>query len=87
MEKFLHMTDFSSYLPFEDNLPTDNLSSGDFLHMTICHVDTFLHMADFFSTSIACGACDKYQICDHDDDDDDDDNDDDDQSNILPQLW
>ena len=26
----------------------DNLSCGEFLHPTICHVDKFLHMTDFF---------------------------------------
>ena len=57
------MTDLSPHLPYGDISPTNNLSSGDFLHMTICHVEKFLHMADFFSTSTACGACDKYQVC------------------------
>ena len=41
------MTDLSPHLPYGDILPTNNLSSGDFLHMTICHVEKFLHMADF----------------------------------------
>ena len=30
--------------------------------MTICHVEKFLHMADFFSTGTARGARDKYQV-------------------------
>ena len=47
VEKLLHMTDFSPCLPCGDISPTDNLSSGDFLHMSICHVEKFLHMADF----------------------------------------
>ena len=51
--------------------------------MTICPMEKFLHMIDFFCTSTACGACDKYQVCDDDDnnDDDDDDNDDNDDVN------
>ena len=57
------MTDLSPYLPCGDISPTDNLSSGDFLHMTICHVEKFLHMADFFSTTSGCDGCDKYQVC------------------------
>ena len=31
----------------------------------------FLHMANFFSTSLASEASDKYEVCDDDDDDDD----------------
>ena len=31
--------------------------------MTICHLEKFLHMTDFFSTSTAGGAGDKYQVC------------------------
>ena len=31
-------------------------------HMTICHVEKFLHMTDFFSTGTACGARDKYEV-------------------------
>ena len=41
------MTDLSLYLPCEYISPTDNLSDGKFLHMTICQVEEFLHMADF----------------------------------------
>jgi len=33
------------------------------LHMTICHMEKILHMTDLFSTSTACGACDKYEVC------------------------
>ena len=57
------MTDLSPHLPYGDISPTNNLSSGDFLHMTICHVEKFLHMADFFSTTSGCDGCDKYQVC------------------------
>ena len=32
------------------------------LHITICNIEKFLHMTDFFSTITACGACDKYQV-------------------------
>merc|ERR1711970_321798 len=63
VEKFLQMTDLSPHLPYGDISPTNNLSSGDFLHMTICHVEKFLHMADFFSTTSGCDGCDKYQVC------------------------
>ena len=28
--------------------PHDSLSCGDLLHLSICHVDKFLHMTDFF---------------------------------------
>ena len=31
--------------------------------MTICHVDKFLHMTEFFSTGTARGARDKYEVC------------------------
>ena len=44
---FFHMTNFSLYLPSRDIFPTDNLSHGELLHMTICHVEKFLHMTDF----------------------------------------
>ena len=57
------MTDLSPHLTYGDILPTNNLSSGDFLHMTICHVEKFLQMADFFSTTSGCDGCDKYQVC------------------------
>jgi len=53
------------------------------LYMTICHMEKFLHMTEVFSTSTACGVCDKYQVCDGDDYDDDDDDDDDDGSNTI----
>ena len=33
------------------------------LHITICHMEKILHMTDFVSTSTACGAFDKYQVC------------------------
>ena len=56
------MTDFSAYLPCGDISPNDNLSHGEFLHMTICNVEKFLHMADLFSQGTACGACDKYEV-------------------------
>ena len=43
--------------------PHDNLSCGEFFHMTTCYVEKFLHIADFFSTGTARGARDKYQVC------------------------
>ena len=42
--------------------PHDNLSCGEFFHMTTCYVEKFLHIADFFSTGTARGARDKYQV-------------------------
>jgi len=62
------MTDLSPHLPYGDILPTNNLSSGDFLHMTICHMEKFLHMANFFSTTSGCDGCDKYQVWCHETD-------------------
>ena len=58
----IHMTDchVESYLHMV-NVET-NLSNGGIFHMKICHFEKFLHMTDFFSTSTACGACDKYQV-------------------------
>ena len=50
------MTDLSSYLPCGDMSPNENLPHGQFLHMTICQVEKFLHVADF------SGACDKYEV-------------------------
>ena len=35
-----------------------NVLMCNFLYMTICHVDKFLHMTDM----LACGGCDKYQV-------------------------
>ena len=43
--------------------PHDNLSCGEFFHMTTCYVEKFLHIADFFSTGTARGARDKCQVC------------------------
>ena len=42
--------------------PYDNLLCGESLQVTICHVEIFLHMADFFSMGTARGARDKYQV-------------------------
>ena len=33
-----------------ESFPHDNLTCGEFFHMTVCHVDKFLHITDFFST-------------------------------------
>ena len=42
--------------------PHVNLSCGESLQVTICHVEKFLHMADFFSTGTTRGAHDKYEV-------------------------
>ena len=41
------MTDLSLYLPCGYISSTDNLLCGEFLLISVCHVEKFLHMADF----------------------------------------
>ena len=51
MENFLYVIDFLHISHVEK-----------LLYMTICHMEKFLHMTEVFSTSTACGVCDKYQV-------------------------
>ena len=58
---------FLTFIICGEFFPHDNLSCGEFLHLTICHVDKFLHMTKNFSTGTARGARDKYEVCAYDD--------------------
>ena len=64
-DRYLHITNFAPHLSRRefliDFLHISHLEK--LLHNTICHMEKFLHMTDLFSTSTACGACDKYQVC------------------------
>ena len=60
-----YLSTFQIFLTFiicGESFPHDNLSCGEFLHLTVCHVDKFLHMKDFFSMGTARCARDKYEV-------------------------
>ena len=76
VETFLHMTDFSTFLRithFAPNLSCGELSLCDRFSSHFSCGETSPHdnlsygkispHDRFFSTSTACGACDKYQVC------------------------
>ena len=64
------MTDFAShdmiflFIYCGDIFQLTICHAVNLLHMTICHMEKILRMTDFFSTSTACGACDKYEAWD-----------------------
>ena len=57
-----NITDLSPHFSWGEIYPCDRFSPH--LKGTISAVNLkFLHMAEFFSTGTACGACDKYEVC------------------------
>ena len=62
--KIVHiiLTDLSPHFSCGEISPCDRFSPH--LKGTISAFNLkFLHMAEFFSTGTACGACDKYEVC------------------------
>ena len=62
---FIHITDFLHISHVESFFPMTICYMKNF-HITICHVEKFLHMADFFSTNMLVALATNIRYATHD---------------------